>query len=125
MGIVAYIYKEKGLSFSNGGASSKYDKLTLVNVGGPFDPSEDAPAALLLPNALGSAKVVMAVKQGNAWVPYKPASGVGPMFGGTYVASSDSRFSEGVADILGRGFYGAVPLHDRYESQELSDILDR
>jgi hypothetical protein len=35
-----------------------------------------------------------------------------PMMGGCYVATSDSRFSKAT------GIYGAVPLHDRYETSE-------
>lgn len=39
----------------------------------------------------------------------------GPMFGGAYAATSDSRWS----DLLD-GFYGAVAVHDRFETAEIS-----
>jgi hypothetical protein len=37
---------------------------------------------------------------------------VGPMMGGNYAATSDSRFSEAT------GQYGAIAIHDRYETPE-------
>ena len=37
------------------------------------------------------------------------------MFGGNYGATSDSRFSEKVEEMMGSSFYGAVPIHDRVE----------
>jgi hypothetical protein len=37
------------------------------------------------------------------------------MMGGSYVASSDSRFAEACEVVLGAKFYGAVALHDRKE----------
>jgi hypothetical protein len=37
------------------------------------------------------------------------------MFGGCYVATSDSRFSRKIENLLGFPYYGAVPLHDRVE----------
>ena len=40
---------------------------------------------------------------------------VGSMMGGAYIATSDSRFREAT------GIYGAVALHDRFETQEQCD----
>ena len=37
------------------------------------------------------------------------------MMGGNYAATSDSRFSDKVEQMLGHHFYGAVPIHDRVE----------
>jgi hypothetical protein len=37
------------------------------------------------------------------------------MMGGNYAATSDSRFSDKIEEMLGHGFYGAVPIHDRVE----------
>lgn len=125
MGLPVDIFKFQGRSYSNGGASSKFDTLTLVNVPGPFEPREDSPAALLLPNYGGTVRVVLAMPQDGNWVELKQPNAAGPMFGGTYVATSDSRFSEAIEAILGHGFYGAVKLHDRYESAELANHLSR
>ncbi len=37
------------------------------------------------------------------------------MMGGSFVHSSDSRFSRIVEEVLGDRFHGAVSLHDRQE----------
>ncbi len=37
------------------------------------------------------------------------------MFGGCYIAYSDSRFTQHVEKTLGSRFYGAIALHDRVE----------
>lgn len=39
----------------------------------------------------------------------------GTMFGGNYAATSDARFGELIAELLGHPFYGAVAVHDRIE----------
>ena len=46
-------------------------------------------------------------------------------FGGSYVGCSDSRFSEEVEKVLGARFYGAVALHDRFETWEECDLYSR
>lgn len=43
----------------------------------------------------------------------------GPVAGGNYVATTDSRFHEAA------GFYGAIPLHDRYDTWADADALSR
>jgi len=54
----------------------------------------------------------------------KPPEGhIGWMSGGCYISTHDSRFSEAVEHILGHRFYGAIPLHDRSETQELYDSM--
>ena len=120
MGLRVTIYKDKGQTWSNGGVSERVDQLTLVNVEGPSEPTEDAPAAMLLPNAMRTVRVIPALRVNDGWVPLGATGDktVGPMAGGAYVASSDSRFSEAVEKLLGHTFYGAVALHDRYETPE-------
>lgn len=132
MGLIVSIYKDKGREWSNGGVSSRVDELTLVNVDGPFEPTEDRPAALLVPNAMGTVRVVPAIEvaPGGSYVEQGAedalgAPGVGPMMGGCYVATSDSRFSEKIEALLGGRFYGAVPLHDRFESWATYEALSR
>lgn len=112
MGLIANIYKNGGTDCSNGGLSSRYDKVTVVNVDGPFDPADDRPAVMLLPGNLPGVAKVVPVVGGNV------AQTHGPMMGGCYVATSDSRFVEAVERITGARFYGAVALHDRYETPE-------
>ena len=104
MGMIAYIYKN-GTDCSNHGASSRVDRVTITNVDGPFNPTDDAPAAKLVKgNLTGTVKIVMEENEGQQI-----------MFGGCYVATSDSRFNRKIEEITGPPFYGAVPLHDRVE----------
>ncbi len=114
MGLLAYVCRTGRISdCSNGGVSAKFDEVTIVNVEGPYDPTPTAPAVMLVPGAFAGTALV---------VPYhKPEGYVGPMMGGTYVATSDSRFSSAVERLTGHPFYGAVPFHDRFETQEQYD----
>jgi hypothetical protein len=118
MGLIVSILEDKRIgNCSNGGVSSEKDSLTLVNVEGPFEPDETRPAALLLKgNVPGVARVVPAVEVDGEYKPLRPPAGVGPMMGGAYVATSDSRFGQAVEKITGSRFYGAVALHDRFET---------
>lgn len=126
MGLRADILKANGKSYSNGGISANHNEVTIVNIDGPFEPSDDAPAVMLVPGNLpGTVKLVPAhFVQGlvsSAWLPNKANGGVGPMAGGCYVNSSDSRFGQAVRKMLPcepRHFDGAVSLHDRYETAE-------
>lgn len=106
MGLLAHIYKA-GSNCSNGGISETASEVCILNVSGPFDPSDTRPAVLLVPgNLKGIAKIVpKALADAGRWT----------IFGGCYVATSDSRFTEAVEQITGARFSGAVPLHDRVE----------
>lgn len=133
MGLRAYILKSRELGdCSNGGISGHCDVVTLVNVEGPFEPTEEAPAALLIHgNLRDTVKIVPAVQdtvEDGDWFPRVSMSGgrdIGPMFGGCYVATSDSRFGQAVERLLGHRYSGAVALHDRFETQEDYDALSR
>ena len=102
MGLRVSIYRERTLDdCSNGGVSSRVDELTVINVSGPSEPTPEQPAAILVN------------RDGHFYVEPegpRPTGSVGPMMGGCYVATSDSRWSRAV------GFYGAVSLHDRFET---------
>jgi hypothetical protein len=113
MGLIANIYRWSLPDCSNGGLSSRVNEVTLVNVEGPFEPSEDRPAALLLNGHLrGTVRIVPAIEVAPGR--YEPDGH--PAMGGAYVSTSDSRFTEAVEKLTGAPFYGAVALHDRYES---------
>ena len=85
----------------------KYVKeLTLVNVNGPSEPTKDAPAAKLIYNYQETAVIVPENVDGTF------------AFGGSFGATSDSRFRESVENITGSSFYGAVPIHDRQMNKE-------
>ena len=54
-----------------------------------------------------------------------PEGHTGWTFGGSYIATSDSRFSEAVEEITGQDFYGAIPLHDRTDTWANYERLSR
>lgn len=86
--------------------------VTVINIEGPFEPSEDSPAAKLAKNSLGNWIIVPADDYDE--------NKLGPqMFGGTYGATSDSRFSRATKT------YSAIPIHDRRETWELYYELSR
>lgn len=123
MGLVAEIYKYKGQNWSGGGISSSVDKVVVMNLKGQVEYDHETSdrllyrPVLLVPGDSRGAKVVPAIKDdfGN-WVEWKPVHMIGPMMGGCYVGTSDSRFVDKVHELTGS--YGAiVPLHDRFETQ--------
>lgn len=117
MGLNADIFKSSGRSFSNGGLSEFHDRVCIVNLPGPFEPYPDSPAVMLVHGNLpNTAKMVPAVHENGVWWPKEYAGKVGPMMGGTYVSTSDSRLSQAVRDLTGR-YADIVPLHDRWETQ--------
>ena len=116
MGLLLNVYRSdpvgpfgESMDCTLGGVSSRAWRLCVVNVDGPFNPSPDAPAVLLLKgNIPGAVKIVPADETGA------PVKGW-TMFGGNYAATSDSRFSEACARLSESPCYGAVPIHDRIE----------
>jgi hypothetical protein len=135
MGLTADIFKAGGRSFSNGGISDHCDEVTIVNIPGPFEPTPERPAVLLvMGNLPGTVKIIpaadisgqpgAAVEYHGKWAPLIPDGKLGPMMGGCYVATSDSRLGEAIAKLLGTRFApGIAPLHDRTESQAEYDAL--
>jgi len=105
MGLLVSVYRTGSYDCTNGGISSMFSTLCLTNVNGPFDPDDTAPAALLVAgHAPGTVRIIGA-DNGKQW----------SMMGGNYAATSDSRFNEHVEKLTGAPFYGAVPIHDRFE----------
>jgi hypothetical protein len=96
-----------GYDCTNGGVSSRFTRLTVVNVEGPFEPDADAPAVVLEQHVRGCLRLapVDAVYERGAI-----------MFGGNYGHTSDSRFARKCEALLGHRFYGAVAIHDRIEA---------
>lgn len=91
---------------SGGGRQS----LTVVNVVGPFEPSDDSPAVMLKLRDVGFSKfpIIVPIIDG------KEQEG---MFGGNFAFTSDSRFSRAVRDLLGGSeiAVGAIKIFDRFE----------
>jgi hypothetical protein len=82
--------------------------ITVVNIPGPFEPQPSDAVALLEQHAPGACRLVPAELIGSEWIPLE-----GMTNGGTYAATSDSRFNETMRELLGSNFYGAVAVHDR------------
>lgn len=110
MGLNVSVYKDAGSNYdcTNNGVTNRFSRLNVVNVEGPFDPTDDCPAVMLVKGNLpGTVKIVPLDEMGTgSWT----------MFGGNYAATSDSRFTAAVEKITGGRFYGAVPVHDRVEA---------
>ena len=108
-GLNAYVFKSATFGdSSNGGVSASHDKVFVVGSDSvPLESYIDGspyPVVRLTRNTFGD---VVAQP-----VAARPAGAVGPMFGGAFIHTSDSRFSKAT------GVYGAIPLHDRYETAE-------
>lgn len=119
MGINVNVYRCALGDSTNGGVSGTADQLCVVNLRGPFEPTGKCPAVMLRPGPAGSQHLVPAELTSDGWRELRKPDHVGPMSGGNFASSSDGRFSGAI------GFYGAVAIHDRYESQELNDMLSR
>ena len=109
---------------TNGGISSKFDELLIACDEGfiEIDP-DNVPenfAMVELRHVYGNRIIPTIypadIKDGKAVI----RDGKWWMMGGNYGATSDSRFSRMVGDM-----YGAVAIHDRYETQEEYDMLSR
>lgn len=88
-GLTAYVYKNALIGdCTNGGTSSKVDKITIVNAEGPSEADESAPAFVVITRNIG----------GEIYKHLQPANDEGKplpgwfMFGGNYAETSDSRF---------------------------------
>jgi hypothetical protein len=112
-GLVVHVLRPSHGSSTNGGVTSKHHEFVLTGDGveGPFEPTAELPELKLVRRRLGG-------RYGeylHAEPVEKPSGMCGPMFGGNYITSSDSRFP---------GIY-PIPVHDRYETQEEYDALSR
>jgi hypothetical protein len=130
MGLILDIYRNGRMDCTNGGISGPAARhLVAVNIDGPFTPGPDAPAVLVVTgNVRGSVKIVAAVNVGTdddpCWIEDKPDGAVGPMMGGNY-ADGDSRLNDLVEKLTGIRAYGAIPIHDRYETPAEYERLSR
>lgn len=117
-GITLSIFKDRGQDYSNGGVSSRADRVTLVEDAdgnpfpGPFEPTPDAPAVRLVRRYLGG-RTIFHVEPVDG-----PGDGTPWMNGGTYVGTTDSRWTAATG-----GLYGALAFHDRTESWDLYNSL--
>lgn len=109
MGLRASIYRSNIGKCANGGISDKHNEVVIVNAEGPANPTKDAPAVAIARNSMGNPIIVPAAKEGTQGM-------AGPMMGGCFIATSDSRFREAIKRVTGQDVYGAIPFHDRFET---------
>jgi hypothetical protein len=108
-GLICEIYRRTG-EFSNGGISSRCQAVTLVDIGVDlFDPVADRPAVKLVKRNFGN-RVYL-----HAEPLEQPTGLVGPMAGGTFIYSCDSRFPSDYP----------IALHDRWETEQQYESLSR
>ena len=107
-GLLVFVYR--GVSFSDrtaGGMSSRVDKFVLVDEKCEvFEADENAPALRLVRRWAGTKREYLHAE------PLERSEGkLGPMMGGNFIYSSDSRFPSPYP----------IPIHDRFETQEEYD----
>lgn len=125
MGITVFVYRAaRGSDTTNGGISANHDTLTVVNVDGPFDPTDREPPALLVqgPGVFPDPILVPAEYVDGAWVEKEYAGHIGPMSGGNYAGTSDSRWCQAVREL---GGIDLARIHDRFETPEIHELLSR
>jgi hypothetical protein len=118
LGLSVHVYRARHGGCTNGGVSNCFDALTVFGTAscpleGHIEHESYAAPEVELRRGLGNPYIHCGP------TPMQKGHTIGPMFGGNYAATSDSRFGEAV------GFYGAVPIHDRYETGEQYDMLSR
>ena len=107
MGMLVFVSRSSLGDSTNNGASKYVDGFCLTNVPGPFQPSDECPAAV----------VVDTQPFGRPYPHIVPADllQASPMMGGNYAGTSDSRFCEFVREA-GGGPFGMLPIFDRVEN---------
>lgn len=108
MGLTAHVYRNPLGDCTNGGITSKHDGVCIVNVDGPFDPSDDYVAVALTDGPTGNPIFVPLDKNGREMH--------GGMFGGNYIGGADSRLGEAIMRRFGIEARVALPVHDRFET---------
>ena len=104
--LMVFVYRTGLGDATNGGVSSRVDMLLLAGEGieGPFEVDDNEHHLELRKKNVGGEDYLYAVPVG-----YVEAVGTaGPMFGGNFVYTSDSRFR--------RVCKYPIPIHDRYET---------
>jgi len=113
MGMIVSVYRDGSDNYdcTNSGMTNNktgVSKLCIINADGPFEPTDDAPAAMIEAGPFRSVRIVPIaarwVRQGNR------------MFGGNFAYTSDSRFRRAIEEITGEDCAGPVAIHDRYEA---------
>ncbi len=110
-GMLVSVYSD-GSDCTNGGMTSNHKRFVLIGMEGPFQSDEKTPALKLVKRFIGGREYLHAepVDEKNI-----PENMVGPMFGGNFIFTSDTRFWE-----VSRQ---PIPVHDRYETTQENERL--
>jgi len=109
-GLLVNIYEAKRLgNCSNGGISATCENLVLLGPDAPFGADEVTPAVVILEKSNGYVYARPATTGGEL---IEKEGMAGPMMGGSFIYTSDSRFP----------YLYPVPLHDRWETPQYPDF---
>lgn len=111
MGLLISVYRNPLGDCTANGISSNASSLCVVNVDGPFEPSEDSPAVKLVRADFSFGSMLRLIPVDTDGAPVGS-----PMFGGNLGATSDSRFGRACESLSGSSFsIDSVKIFDRYE----------
>ena len=119
--VAASILRSSDGDCSNNAPSSYHSSVRVIGEFEQIPTGVEGPVYRLVPNTRGTAKLVLA--EPVKWV-HNADKKVGPSNGGNY-ATGDSRFNREVERITGSPFYGAIAIHDRYDTVEHYNALTR
>lgn len=110
MGINVQVFHNSLGDCTNNGISSKAKRLCIINVPGPFEPTAEIPAAVLIPHKrLPNLPIIRPADENGQ--PIKTHS----MFGGNYAAGGDDRFDYAVKAICDIDGGIGIKIFDRIE----------
>jgi hypothetical protein len=120
------VYYDKnrfGYDCTNGGVTSRHTSLTLF-----WDCSKQEALKHCEENVIDT-DAALWLNPRQLWGEYLPIAEplicpkgkIGPMFGGNFIYTSDSRFPH----VSGNYGHYPIPVHDRFETQEQYDSLSR
>lgn len=114
MGMIVSVYRDaNGVDATNGGLSSKVNNFVVTNVDGPFDPTDNMPAAVLAAGPFNTARIYP--------TDYLNRNDGVVTFGGNLAFCCDSRFNDALKafDVSP----GPVKIFDRFDTWDDYDTL--
>jgi hypothetical protein len=117
LGILVHVLVPRGMAdCTNGGVSSRYKAFVLIGEGidGYTEPTDDTPALRLVRRTIGRRQADYCVPTTDLRADY-PTTYAGPMMGGNFVYTSDSRMPG----------HRPLPVHDRFDTWPDHERLTR
>ena len=111
MGLIIEIYRNAAeeRDHSSNLPSDRHSRIFISNISGPFERRADMPAFKLVAHPHYPTAPILEPEEG------KPDGFRGPMAGGNYAGSSDTRWTSAVRAITGIIGCDLVPIHDHFE----------